>query len=470
MQAQTPDSHALHMVRQTLEQMACGGVYDQLGGGFYRYSVDDQWTIPHFEKMLYDNGPLLRLYTDAGLLTEDPQLRDIATGIAHWVMAEMQSPEGGYYSSIDADSEGEEGKFYVWTRDSVAASLTTNENTLAQLFFGLDEPANFEGKTWHLQRADSLNAIAANMGITENAAQTLAHQVINKLVLAREQRVRPRRDEKILVSWNALMISAMARAATYLEDDGLYESARRSRDFIYGTMWRDGRLLATYKDGTAHLNAYLDDYAFLLEAVLDLIAIDFHPQDLSWAQALADVLLAQFEDPQSGGFYFTSADHEKLLIRSKSFMDDALPNGNGVACSALLRLGHMLGESRYVAAAERALKAANAAMQQFPHAHNAMLNALEDFIAPPQMVVLRGDRAPMQQWLARASKGRSLRRSIIAIPNDEPHLPGLLAQRSARGDVTAYICSGFECQAPADSFEAFEAMLSQAEIPLWERD
>ncbi|HVJ11954.1 MAG TPA: thioredoxin domain-containing protein, partial [Burkholderiales bacterium] len=287
------------IVFTTLTRMCEGGIYDQLGGGFCRYSVDARWMIPHFEKMLYDNGPLLGLLADAWLTSGDPLYAKCAAETAGWVMREMQSPEGGYYSSLDADSEGEEGKFYVWDRDEVQRLLTPEEYAATAAHFGLDQPPNFENRHWHLYVAQPGAAAVA------------------KLFAAREKRIRPGRDEKILVSWNALAIRGMARAGRALARPDWIASARRALGFIRAAMWREGRLLATYKDGKAHLNAYLDDYALLIGALLELMQEQFVPADLEWASALADVLLEQFEDAAAGGFFFTARDHESLILRPK---------------------------------------------------------------------------------------------------------------------------------------------------------
>src|SRR5690348_11512707 len=271
----------------TLERMCEGGIYDQLGGGFCRYSVDAEWSIPHFEKMLYDNGPLLALLADAWLVSRKPIFQRCAEETAAWLVREMQSPEGGYYSSLDADSEHEEGKFYVWDRDEIRSLLTAEEYAAFAACFGVEDPPNFENKHWnlHLRRPADNEALV-------NAART-------KLLAARDKRVRPGRDEKVLVSWNALAIRGMAHAGRVLRRPEWIASARRALEFIRTRMWRDAKLLATYKDGRAHLNAYLDDYAFLIAALLELMQAEFSARDLRFAQELAATLLAEFEDREA---------------------------------------------------------------------------------------------------------------------------------------------------------------------------
>ncbi|MBS3934953.1 MAG: thioredoxin domain-containing protein, partial [Sulfuritalea sp.] len=331
----------------SLRCMAQGGIHDQLGGGFYRYSVDERWEIPHFEKMLYDNGPLLGLYADAFALTGDAYFKQVAEGIVGWLLREMTSPDGAFHSSLDADAEGEEGRFYVWDRAQVALLLTAQESALAGRHWGLERPPNFERSHWHLRVVAPLAP-----GETELLESTRA-----KLFAARERRVRPGCDDKILTSWNALMIEGLARAARIFGRTDWREAARRAFGFLRATHWRDGRLLATSRHGQAHLPAYLDDHAFLLAALIELMRAEPQPEDLRCARQLADALLERFEDGDAGGFFFTAHDHEALIQRPKSAHDNALPSGNGVAARALQQLGHLLGEARYLGAARRTLRA-----------------------------------------------------------------------------------------------------------------
>ena len=455
-------SNAKHMLSHTLSNMADGGIYDQIGGGFFRYSVDDEWTIPHFEKMLYDNGPLLGLYTAAYALDGNQNFRDIALGVARWVIREMQSAEGGYYSTLDADAEGEEGKFYLWNTSEIATHVTTEELSVLTARFGLDRPANFEDTAWHLRAVQSVEAAAQATSLEWESAQARLTSGLAALFEAREHRVRPERDEKVLVSWNALMITAMARGTRYLGNEDLLRSAELARDFLFREMWSNGRLHATYIAGQARLNGYLDDYAFLLEALLELLSVRWRRNDLDWAIQIANVLLEQFEDPAEGGFFFTANDHERLLHRSMPFMDDALPAGNAAACRSLLRLGHLIGDPRYLEAARRSLERAWAGLLRAPHAHSAMLHALEDCLAPPAFVILRGDIDATRSWREALAPDPSGRRYVLTIPSDESELPGLLNERAPRGHVTAYVCNGLACEAPQTELDAFRAYASNA--------
>jgi uncharacterized protein len=447
------DAQAQKVALFTLEKMAQGGIYDQLGGGFCRYSVDQHWTIPHFEKMLYDNGPLLRLCADAWLVTRNPLFARVCEETAGWVMREMQSPEGGYYSSLDADSEHEEGKFYIWSREEVSALLDREEYAVAAAVYGLDQTANFEGRHWHLRIAKPLAEAAEGLGLSEQPAQTMLDRANAKLFAARAQRVHPGRDDKILTSWNALMIHGMLHAGRVLGKTEWIDSARRSLDFLRAVLWRDARLLATFKDGRSHLNAYLDDHAFLLAALLESVQADFRHADLDFSVALADVLLNQFEDHERGGFFFTSHDHERLILRLKPAFDNAMPSGNGVAALALQRLGHLVGEPRYLEAAERTLRLFSAQLGSHPGGLSTLCTALAEYRHPPTVAVLRGDASALIPWQNRLTghyAPAALALAIGATPRDLP--PAL--DKPVRAGVNAWVCRGVECLAPISELDA----------------
>ncbi|TMG85593.1 MAG: thioredoxin domain-containing protein [Betaproteobacteria bacterium] len=455
------DKSALEIVATTLERIAAGGIHDQLGGGFCRYSVDAEWTIPHFEKMLYDNAALLALYADAWRATGEVAFERAARGIAAWVLREMRSPEGAFYSSVDADSEHEEGKFYVWTSDELEAPLTAEEWAVARRHWGLDRPPNFEHAAWHLRVAVPLAEVANELGIGAAAAQTRLEQARGKLFAARELRVRPGRDDKVLTSWNALMIGALARAARAFGEAQWQDAARRAADFLRSALWHQGRLLATYKDGRAHLNAYLDDHAYLLAALLELMQAGFRRRDLDWAIEIADALLQRFEDAANGGFFFTSHDHEALIHRPKPAHDNATPAGNGVAAQALVTLGHWLGEPRYLDAAERTLRAFASELGERPSGVASLLIALEDSVSPPTSVLLRGDPGTSAAWQRRLE--RTYRPHVRTLDlAHEGELPGALSRPHEAGasDATAWVCSGTSCLPPIHTLEALEAALA----------
>jgi uncharacterized protein YyaL (SSP411 family) len=451
---------ALTMVQLTLTRMAEGGVFDQVGGGFFRYSVDGAWTIPHFEKMLYDNGPLLALYSDAWRVTRAPLYAQVAGRTAGWVMREMQSPEGGYYSSLDADSEHEEGKFYVWTLQEVKALLAPDEYALVEPHYGLDGAPNFESRTWHLRVRKPLAYLARKLGISPDECAARLEAARARLHAAREERVRPGRDEKILTSWNALMIRGMARAAQAFGERTWLASAQRAANFLRDALWRDGRLLATYKDGRAHLNAYLDDHAFLLDALLELIQADFRHPDLEFARSLADVLLERFEDRDQGGFYFVSHDHERLIVRPKAGQDSATPSGNGVAGFALQRLGHLIGEPRYLAAGERTLKAFYSVLERQPSSFPSLATALDEYLRPPRIVILRGTSAETAAWQRTLLAAYRPDTMIVALAGETSGLPAAL-EKPGRPAPAAWICRGTACLAPIARLDAVESALAE---------
>ncbi len=453
-----PDLQALYMATLTLTRMGEGGMYDQLAGGFCRYSVDSHWMIPHFEKMLYDNAGLMPVYAETAAATGDMFYAQIAAETAEWLIRDMQSPEGGYYSSLDADSEGHEGKFYVWDRDEVRKALTDEQYALFAPRYGLDRSPNFEGK-WHLHTWRPIEQVAGALD-TElpHALRTLEAARI-KLLDIREDRVWPGRDEKILTSWNAMTIRAMAITARILARDDFADSATRALGFIRKALWRDGRLLATYKDGRAHLNAYLDDYVYLADAILELQQVRFRADELAFARELLEATLEHFEDKQNGGFFFTSDDHETLIHRGKAFSDDAIPSGNAVGAFVFQRMGHVLGEPRYLQAAERTLRASWEMLEKFPQGHATLLGVLEETLNPPDIVILRGERAEIRKWQKELARVYSPHRVFIAVPSDATDLPPALADKKPAGAVVAYICKGSVCSAPIGDFSALAEQL-----------
>jgi len=452
-----PDGEALRMAAFTLERMIRGGLTDQLGGGFCRYSVDGRWMIPHFEKMLYDNGPLLALCCDAWQITGDALFRDAATATADWVLREMQSPEGGYYSTLDADSEGKEGSFYVWDREQVKRLLGSEEYAPFAAVYGLDRAPNFEG-AWHLHGYRTPAEVAGDLGRNEDEITGILDACKAKLLAAREDRVRPGRDEKVLTAWNGLMIKGMARAARVLDRQDYLDSAQRALDFVRATLWRHGRLLVTYKDGKAHLNAYLDDYAYLIDGLLELLQSRWRREDLDLALELAEVLLARFLDPEAGGFFLTSSDHERLIHRPKPLGDESLPAGNGIAARVLLRLGHLVGEPRYLDAAQGALSLAAEQMRRIPYAHASLLAALEEHLAPPEIVVIRGEGNDLGHWAGIAQRDYAPRRLVLTIPSSEKALPGNLEAMKPGAETRAYRCLGTRCEAPLEDLPALKRL------------
>jgi len=446
-----------HMATLSLRRMAQGGIFDHLGGGFCRYSVDNSWSIPHFEKMLYDNGPLLLLYAQTSRLTGEGIFRETAVETAGWVMREMQAPEGGYCSSLDADSEGREGKFYVWTREEVRGELTEDEFIAFAAHYGLNDPPNFEGE-WQLRVALDTARIVPTPR-PDAATEPLLESARAKLFAARGKRVRPALDDKVLTAWNGLMIRGMAGAGRLLNHAEYVDSAERAAEFIRTRLWDDGRLLAVWR-GESKLAAYLDDYAFLLAGLLELVQARWDGRWLHWARELADTMLVRFEDREHGGFWFTANDQETPLYRPKNFSDESLPSGNAVAARALIVLGHLTATPAYIDAGERTLKAAFGAVRQHPESHAAMLLALEDMLDPPAMVVMRGGHDALEDWRAELAGQYDPRRLVLSIPNQAQGLTGLLARCMPRGEACAYLCTGTTCSLPITSVDSLARALA----------
>ena len=424
--------------------------------------------IPHFEKMLYDNGPLLALAAQAariGAGNEDLFERT-ARETGGWAIREMQSPDGGFFSALDADSEGEEGRFYLWTPDAARAVLDEDEFGAVAASFGLDRPPNFEGKEWHLHTFVERAGLAAKLGVEEAAAvERLGPGPGPALRCARASGCGPdsttRSSPPGTRSWSPGSRwpgRPSGRPNSSMRRSGHSTSCARTPGWTAACMPR-GRTAGPASP------AYLDDHAFLLEAALRLLQARWRPDRLAFAIEIADALLDRFEDRERGGFWFTAHDHEALMPRSKSFSDDSMPAGNGVAAAWLGRLGHLLAESRYLEAAERTLRSGWTGLVEMPHAHGAMLTALEEYLEPPQTVVLRGRGAALERWRERCAAPYAPRRYVVAVPDDAAALPGMLEARAPHpeGEPIAYVCEGHRCDAPVTSFGDLEAALRPLE-------
>jgi len=406
--------------------------------------------------MLYDNAALLSLYADASRATRNAAFGDVARNIVDWLTREMRAPDGSFYSSLDADSEGEEGRFYVWSRDEAHDAVTPDEWEAAAPYFGFDAPPNFEGHAWNPRIASPVDAIAARLGASPADVQGRLAGARSALFARRETRIRPGRDDKILTSWNALMIAALARASRALHEPAWADLALDALDALVRTAWREGRLYATRHGAAIALNAYLDDYAFLLAALLEAMQTRFRQRDWTLAVTFADQLLDRFEDPVRGGFWFTSHDHERLYHRMKGAHDNATPSGNGVAAQSLISLGHLAAEPRYVEAAERAVKLFASGLAESPAAQSTLLVALERLLAPPSSLVLAGDPAQTTEWQARLE--REYRPDLVIIALEDGEAPAALRKGAppAQG-AAAWLCRGMQCLPAITSFEALEA-------------
>ncbi len=428
------DKDAINMVHHSLTHMARGGFNDQLGGGFFRYCVDANWRIPHFEKMLYDNAQLIPIYVNASIINADKRLQEWAIDTLQWVLRELRAPEGGFYASLNADSEGIEGKFYYWDRQDVRNALSELEYSAAEVYYGLNQPPNFEGH-WHLYLAEGDDSDLAEYN--QRACQ--------KLFAAREKRIHPSCDTKILTSWNALMIKALACAGLALGRQDFVDAGQQALDFIIDHLWKNQRLLSVYSQGKANFSGYLDDYAFLLDAVLNFLQVRWHDRYLQFAIRLADQLCEYFYDKTGGGFFFTAEDHEILIQRPKLFADEALPAGNGIAVLGLLRLGNLLSNKNYLNIAEKSLQAAWPQIIKRPSYYDSLLSALRAYLHPPTVIILRGEESLMAQWQREFASHYLPDFLCYSIPASAD-LPLALQKPIPEVGVNAYICQGQTCR------------------------
>ncbi len=454
------------MVTLTLDKMAGGGMYDQLGGGFHRYSVDARWLVPHFEKMLYDNALLAVAYVEAWQATGRADYARVARETLDYVLREMTGPEGGFYSTLDADSEGEEGKFYVWTPAEIVAVLGPERAHAFCQAYDVSEPGNFEGhnilnlpKTFD-QLAAMLNRDRAELDreLAESRAQLLA---------VRNGRVWPALDDKVLVSWNGLMIDALAQAGAALGEPRYVDAAVKAADFLLAHLRRpDGRLLHCWRNGTAKLDAYVDDYACLANSLVSLYEATFDERWIDAAVPLADVLMAQFEDRGHGGFFFTALDHETLLTRQKDMQDSSVPSGNAMAALTLLRLGKLCGRTDFLDSARRAMEACLEIMKKAPSAAGQLLIAVDFHQGPTSEIVIL---SPQQQFASPEILADLRRRfwpnKVVAhrpAANHSSHLEGLFAGKEMpASEPTVYFCENFTCGQPLIG--------QQAILAEWER-
>ncbi len=434
------------IVELTLDAMLAGGIYDQIGGGFARYSVDASWLVPHFEKMLYDNAQLVRAYLHGWQAFGHQRYRRVCEETLDWALREMRGPEGGFYSALDADSEGEEGRFYVWTPAEMRHELGEDAGEIIE-FYGVTEQGNFEGH--------NILYLAGGAAANEPDSLSWARRALYE---ARHQRVWPGLDDKRLASWNALMIGALAEAGAVLERADYVEAAWACAEFVLERM-RDanGHLLRTYKDGGARLNAYLEDHAFLLEALLTLYEATFEPRWFEEAEQLAETILTRFGDPEHGGFFSTSADHELLIARRKEIGDHPIPSGNSSAALGLLRLAALSGERRYEEQAEQVFRLFAKPAVSHPEPFAYLLRAIDFHLSPTVEVALVGEQLDELAQVVRAEHRPHL---VLAAGPQGSETPALLRERTTLdGSPTAYVCERFACKQPVTETKALFALL-----------
>jgi uncharacterized protein YyaL (SSP411 family) len=462
----TGSQEALEIVAKTCRKMADGGIYDQLGGGFHRYSTDAKWLVPHFEKMLYDNALLSRVYLHYYQLTHDESARGIAEGILDYVVREMTDVNGGFYSTQDADSEGEEGKFFVWSPEEIESVLDGEDSSLFSAYYEVTQGGNFEGKNI-LNVTRPLEEVAANAKVTPEHLRQSLERSRRKLFEFRENRVKPDRDEKVLTAWNGMMLASFAEAAAILDRQDYLDIGRHNARFVLENLRRDGLLLRTYKDATAKLNAYLEDYAFLCDGLLTLYEAS---GELVWFEetlSITNKMIDEFWDDQDGGFFYTGKSHESLIVRSKDYFDNATPSGNSVAAEVMLRLATLTDNNDYRRRAITILRLIADPMRRYPSGFGRALCALDFYLATPKEIAIIGHHElPRTRLLRNAVWQAYVPNRVVAqaAPGDSRsfELIPLLRERPLVNDnPTAYVCEHFTCSEPVTDPERLKAQLAQ---------
>ena len=454
------DAEVLHMATLSLDRMAYGGMYDQLGGGFHRYSTDDRWLVPHFEKMLYDNALLATAYLEAVQLTGRQEYRRVARETLDWAIGDMQSPAGGYYSTLDADSEGKEGKFYVWQLEEIQTLLGAQTAAFCAVY-DVTAGGNWEG-TSILNLSKPAAEFSDALGIDPETLESSLAASRSVLLQVRNRRVHPGLDDKILTDWNGLMIAAMARGYRVLGEERFLESARRAAAFALGTMTVDGRLMHSHRDGRTHLLAYIDDHANLLWGLIELFEATFELEWLRRARALADRMIELFWDGDAGCFFFAGADHEELIARMKPGHDGATPSGNAVAANALLRLQALTGDDSYGQRGLDVLHAFHDQMKAAPSSFAHMIAAVDYYLRSPREIVLIGDRESAEIDGALRSLWEQFRPHDLIVSFDPAsadatqaaaEVPLLAGKVVIDQRPTFYLCENYACQAPTHNID-----------------
>jgi uncharacterized protein len=462
--ARTGDPVPLEQVTFTLRKMARGGIYDQIGGGFHRYSVDSIWLVPHFEKMLYDNAQLSRVYLHTWQITGDEFYKRIAVEVDDYILREMTAPDGAFYSTTDADSEGEEGKFFVWSKDDLEA-LLGDDAPVAIEYWGVSARGNFEGHNI-LNVPNDDDVVADRLNITVDELQTRLVAIKDKLYATRTHRVHPGLDDKILTAWNGMMLASLAEAARVLDRADYRDAALRNGEFLLREMIApDGRLYRTHKDGQSKLNGYLEDYANLIDGLLELYQATFEERWFTEARRLADHVLEHF-GAEDGGFFDTSDDHEALIARPRNLQDNATPSGNAMMARQLIRLAAYTGEGRYDEAARRALALLAEAMRQYPQAFAESLNGVDMLVAGLGEVAIVGAREETGTKALVDEAQKPYRPNVITAlsPNDvqgEATIPLLNYRTKRAGLPTVYVCRHFVCAFPVNTLDEMRELLKK---------
>ncbi len=459
----TASKGALEMVVKTLEKMADGGIYDQLGGGFHRYSVDERWLIPHFEKMLYDNALLSRTYFEAFQATRKERFRDVGEGILDYVLREMKSPGGGFYSAQDADSEGVEGKFYVWTKEEIKNALGKEVGIPFCAYYGVTQQGNFEEGRSALSIASTLEKVSQLHGISVPDLEKVLKEGGRKLFVEREKRTRPGRDEKILTAWNGLMISGFVDGFKVTGNEGYLNAAKEAAHFILMEMKENGSLMRVYPHGKSHVTGYSEDYAFFIQALIDLYEGTFETEWLEEAENLNRKMIDLFWDERNGGFYFAGKEHESLIARSKNPYDNVIPSANSGAVFNLIRLGHLTGEESLKKKAEQTLQLFYHFFEQHPSGFTQMLSGLSFYLNPQEIGIIGSKKKRKTKSMLKEIYGSYLPNKIVSLKDPEESIQEkwfpFLTGKEISEVPTAFVCQGFTCLPPVKDAKALKKIL-----------
>ena len=445
------DKETLKLIELTLTRMTCAGIYDHLKGGFFRYSVDELWMIPHFEKMLYDNGPMIDVLCNAYKITDNSLYLDKINQTCQWVIEEMQHKQGGFYSTIDADSEHIEGKFYVWTDEELKDILNTDELKLFKEIFVVYDKPNFEGK-YHLHVTKTNQESYIN---NKNSADLICA----KLLKIRNKRVRPDTDKKILTSWNSLLMLGLINAYKITGNNNYYNSAKKCFDFIKNNMWINNKLYACYHD-KPYFNAYLDDYAFLSKACIEFLKIDWNEKDFRFLESLTDILLDDFQDKENGGFYYTSDTHEELIYRPKSYMDESLPSGNSIATDVLSELYELTGNNKYIKASDRSISSAADSINRSKFSHCSLYLAAPNIRISKKLIIIRCELEKIDEYKKNIYALNNMNDNVYFIDNNQSVTIKGIKEKITQGGFTAYICQNNTCSEPIKDYESLSAVIS----------
>jgi len=467
----TQDERALGMVEKTLDAMANGGIYDHIGGGFHRYATDTRWLVPHFEKMLYDQALLSKVYLQAYKITGNKKYAEISKEIFDYVLRDLIDPKGGFYSAEDADSEGVEGTFYLWEPKQIASILDKDQARLFNAYYGVTQKGNFEKGKTILHVSTSIEQLGKKFNRNPNEIENILTDARAKIFKKRQKRIRPHRDDKVIAAWNGLMISSLAYGGAVLGEQKYIDSARRCAEFILSTLRKDGRLMRYYRDGQVIEKAFLDDYAFMTMAMLDLYEATFDAKWLIEAKRLSEKMIELFADREEGGFFLAGKDGEKLITRTKPNSDGAIPSGNSIAALALLKLGRLTMNQHFIEQGNKVLESFSQQLGQSPAYSSVMLTALSFWLGPTQEIIIAGNvEATDTKQMLKLLGSKFLPNTVILLHEKgdaasaiEQIVPFIKNQTVIEGKATAYVCENYVCNRPVNNIEDFEKMISSTD-------